>query len=138
MDAREYLENYELLEAVISNTRAEIKMLENMAEGTTAQMGGERVMSTGRMQKMADAIDQKVDLEEEIAECRRKQKEIKETIKMLKVDQYNVLHKRYILNMLFKEIDAECKKKDGWATTVHGRALISLQRILDAREKAGI
>lgn len=133
MDAREYLESYELYGAVIRNTRAEIKMLSMLAQGTAAQIGGERVQSTGSKQRMADAIDQKVDLEAEIEECIRQQKQIKETIKQLKVAHYDVLYKRYILGMSFKEIDFDCKKCEGWATTIHGRALKALQVILDGR-----
>lgn len=135
MNAREYLERYGVLESAKEKARKQIKLLKAQAQGTTAQMGGERVQSSGSKQKMADTIDRMVDLEEEIEEYKREQREIKQTIMLLKVDQYNVLYERYIEEKLFKEIDVEYKKKEGWATTIHGRALKNVQGLLDERYK---
>jgi DNA-directed RNA polymerase specialized sigma subunit len=87
---------------------------------------------------MADAVAKYVDLEREIKEhidsAMTAKNEIVEVIETLEADQYDVLHKRYIQNMNFKEIAFDCGNSESWATTVHGRALKIVQKILDERE----
>lgn len=131
MDARTYLERIEMLDLMIENKLNEKKMWLEISQGTTAQMGGERVQSSGSKQKMADAVNRCVDLDAEIEECRQAKRDIIATLEQLKPSHYNVLYKRYVLQMQFKEIDIACKKGEGWATTIHGRALKNVQRLLD-------
>lgn len=133
MDAKQYLERYTSLLYMIKNKTDEIELLESLAQGTTAQMGGERVQSSSNQEKMASAVIRIVDLQAEIEECNRKLKDITDTIEQLKPAYYNVLHKRYIQNLPFKTIGVMCGMDESWATSTNGRALQSLQRILDAR-----
>lgn len=134
MDAKKYLYRYTTLLYMKINKQEEIEILENIATGTTAQMGGERVQSSGNQEKMATAVGRVVDLQAEIAECDREMKEITDTIELLKPSEYNVLHKRYIQNLPFKTIGSMCGFDESWATTTNGRALQNLQKILDSRE----
>ena len=135
MKAQKFLQRYKTLMFMIENKLAEIELLDSIRTGTTAQMGSERVQTSGTADKTAAATVRIVDLQNEIAECEMEQKRITDTIEQLKSDEYNVLHKRYIQDMSYKEIGSACKMDKDWATTKHGRALQSLQRILDDEGK---
>lgn len=139
MKAKDYLKQLEKLDAIIQNKLIEKKQWKDIALGVTAHSDGERVQSSGSQQKMADAIERCVDMEKEINMLVDRlidlKLEITKTIEKLNATEYDVLHKRYLQNMTFDEIGAAKGKSKSWATTVHGRALQSLQRILDERER---
>lgn len=140
LKAKQYLAQIEKLDAKIQNKMAEIEHWRAVALGITPSAEGERVQTSGSKQKMSDAIDRLVDIEKEIDRIvddlvDTKQKIIR-TIEQLSAIEYDVLHKRYIQGMTFDEIGAVKGKSKSWATTIHGRALQSLQKILDEREQA--
>lgn len=143
MKAQEYLKQYQKQQSIIANCWAEVARWKDIALSITGNTEGERVQTSGSKQKMADAIVTYSDLEneikqgikQEIAEALEIQNDIKKTIKQLKEAEYDVLHKVYILGMEYKEVAATKGKSVSWATSTHGNALISLQHILDAREK---
>ena len=135
--AQLYLEQVDKLDARIENKLVEQRQWRGVALGITSNTEGERVQSSGNQQKMASAIDRVVDLESEINELVDRlidyKQEVIQTIEQLNATEYDVLHKRYIQGMTFDEIGAVKRKSKSWATTVHGRALQSLNRILEAR-----
>jgi DNA-directed RNA polymerase specialized sigma subunit len=136
--AQEYLEQVDKLNAMIENKMAEAQQWRDVALGITTSTEGERVQSSGSQQKMADAIDRVVDLQAEINGMIDRminlKQEIIRSIEQLNATEYDVLHKRYIQGMTFDEIGAAKHKSKSWATTVHGRALQNLNKILDERE----
>lgn len=138
MKAIDYLKQIEKLDTLIQNKLAEKARWKDVALGITTTTDGERVQSSGSQQKMADAINRCIDIEREIDlfvdTLVDLKKEIIRTIEQLNPTEYDVLHKRYIQNMTFDEIAEAKRKSKSWATTVHGRALQSVQRILDDRE----
>lgn len=138
MKAKDYLKQIEKLDTLIQNKLAEKARWKDVALGITTTTDGERVQSSGSQQKMADAINRCIDIEREIDSFVDSmvdlKKEIIQTIEQLNPTEYDVLHKRYIQNMTFDEIAETKRKSKSWATTVHGRALQSVQRILDDRE----
>ena len=138
MKAIDYLKQIEKLDTLIQNKLAEKARWKDVALGITTTTDGERVQSSGSQQKMADAINRCIDIEREIDlfvdTLVDLKKEIIRTIEQLNPTEYDVLHKRYIQNMTFDEIAETKRKSKSWATTVHGRALQSVQRILDDRE----
>jgi archaellum component FlaC len=110
-----------------------------IATNTTAHNDGVRVQSSGSQQKMADAMDRFIDVEREINELIDKlidaKKDIISVIEKLNATEYDVLHKIYIQRMSLYEVADIKNKTYSWVTTVHGRALQSVQRILDERER---
>lgn len=137
-DAQVYLEQVEMLDAIIRNKLIERKQWREVAMSITANMDGERVQSSGARSKMADAVDKCVDMEAEIDALVDRlietKKDIVQTIEMLYSPiEYNVLHMRYIQFKDFYEIAEKYKKDYGWATTTHGRALTHVQEILDRK-----
>ena len=137
--AKDFLKQLKKLDRLIENKLAEIMQWKSIAMGTTAQMGGERVQFSGSQQKMADSIERYIDIEHEIKECidelYRTKKDVIGVIEQLKATEYDVLHKIYVQYLTFDEVAALYGKSKSWSTTVHGRALKNVQRILDEREK---
>lgn len=136
IDAKSYLLQVKKLDLQIRNKLVERQQWKDVALGITANIGGERVQSSGSKNKMANAVIKCVDMEAEIDalvdELINTKREVIATIEKLESPiEYDVLHKRYIQDISLQEIADHFKKEYGWATTVHGRALKSLQDILD-------
>lgn len=138
IDAQKYMERLEKLDIMISNKLAEQAQWRDRANKITANLDGDRVQSSSVQSTMADAINECVAMEQEIAErvtaMRSEYREIVATIEMVEnPTEYDVLHKRYVLYWEFDEIAAKYGKDYSWATTTHGRAKVKVQEILDAR-----
>ena len=139
MKARDYLAQLEAIETRIQNIQVDIAQLKDLALSITPAYEGERVQASGNNQRMATAVDRWADKEremnEEIDRLVDLRLEIASTIERLKrPKESGVLHMVYIQKKSFKEIAAHYDKSVSWATSIHGRALQSLQKVLDARE----
>lgn len=139
-DAQKYLEQVERIDAIIANKLIEKQQWRDLALGITANMGGERVQSSGDASKMAEAINKCVDVEAEINVLIDRlidtKKDVIQTIEQLDSPiEYNILHMRYIQFKDLQSIADHYKREYGWATTTHGRAIANVQRILDERGK---
>ena len=139
MKAKEYLLQISKIDRLVENKIAELEYWQAIATGTTTFSDGDRVQSTGNKYKMEDAIIKCIEINNEInSEIDRlvdTRKEVISTIERLKPSEYDVLHKIYVQNKDFQEIATAKKMSYSWVTTKHGRALASLQKILDEREK---
>lgn len=143
MQAKEYLMQVKKLDRLIRNKQIEIERWREIATGSTANYGGERVQSSGSQQKMADAICELVDIQRELLESvgkliRARQKII-DTIETLPPAEYDLLHKHYVQDIELRDLPAVYDSEDkprsySWVTTCHGRALQHVQRILDDNE----
>ena len=138
MRAKEYLEQVNWLDDIISNKNVEIEYWKSVAEGLSIASEGERVQSSSNQQKMSAAICKYVDLEKDVKRLEDKRDEIIKTIEKLRFPEYDLLHKVYIQGRLLKEISADKKKSYSWGTTTHKKALKHLQKILDERGNHGI
>ena len=138
-EAQLYLERVEMIDSIVRNKLIEKRQWMDIALGITANMGGERVQSSGSNSKMADAVEKCVDMEREIDSLIDKlidtKKEVIQTIEQLNSPtEYRVLHYRYIQFKDLQEIADIFGKEYGWATTTHGRAIASVQRILEEKK----
>ena len=138
-EAQIYLEQVEKLDAIIKNKLIEKQQWKNVALGITANMDGERVQSSGSKSKMAEAVDKCIDIEAEVDELVDKliaaKKDVIKTIEQVDSPiEYNVLHMRFIQYIDLQGIADFYHKEYGWATTTHGRAIASVQKILDSRK----
>lgn len=137
-DAQIFLKQPEKLDAIINNKLIEKKQWQDLALGITANMGGERVQSSGAKSRMADAVERCIDVEAEIDDLvdtlvAAKQNVI-ETIEQLDSPmEYKLLHDRYIKFMSLQEIADKYNKEYSWATTTHGRAIKNVEAILDSK-----
>jgi DNA-directed RNA polymerase specialized sigma subunit len=140
MKAQEYLGQLEAIEIRIQNIKFDILQLKELALSITPAYEGERVQASGNLQRTASVVDRWVDKELEMNEAIDRlvdlKLEIAGTIEHLKKPKESgVLHMLYIQKKSFKEIAAAYDKSVSWATSIHGRALQSLQKELDARER---
>jgi RNase H-fold protein (predicted Holliday junction resolvase) len=138
LKAQDFLRQVRKLDLQITNKLIEQQQWKDIALGITANMDGERVQSSGSKSKMANAVEKCVDMETEIDSLIDKlidtKKEVIQTIERLdSPTEYDVLHRRYIQFLSLQEIADHYRKDYGWATTTHGRALKSLQEILDSQ-----
>lgn len=139
-EAQIFLERAPKLDVRIRNKLIEQRQWRDIALGITANMGGERVQSSGAKSKMADAVEKCVDMEAEIDrlidELIDTKQEIVHVIEQVESTmEYDVLHKKYIQFLSLQEIADAYKKDYGWATTTHGRALKSVLSILEKNNK---
>lgn len=139
MRAKEYLQQIEKLDLMIKNKLIEQKQLFDMATDTTVSLHGERVQSSGSKQRMEDTIVSMIALEEEINERIDKlvdmKRDVISVIEQLNAVEYDLLHKVYVQYIPLYDMPDKCGKSYSWVTTIHGRALKNVQRILDERER---
>lgn len=139
-EAQSYLGQVEMIESIIRNKLIEKRQWRDVALGITANMGGERVQSSGSQSKMADAVEKCVDMEREIDAYIDRlidtKRDVIQTIEQLNSPiEYNVTHLRYIQLKTLQEIADHYGKEYGWVTTTLGRAVKNVQAILDAKKE---
>lgn len=138
IDAKEYLEQIRKIDTMIENKLAEQQRCLDIALNVTTSLG-EKVQSTPNGQRASSAMDKYIDLGREIDVCINElyatKQEIIKTIEQLCEPEYDVLHKMYVQYLTFDEIADKRQKSKSWATTTHGHALISLEKLLKMREK---
>lgn len=135
MQARSYLEQYEKIEYMIANKEKERERWEDMALGTTARLGGERVQSSGTKEKMASAVVEAVEIDRQIEILKGTLKEIVVNIEKLEPKYYNLLHKVYIQRMSLRQVAVSEGMSYSWAKNMHRKALEKLQEVLEGRFK---
>ena len=138
MTAQEYLAQLEVIETRIQTLRFDILYLQELALSITPNYESKQGQASGSLQRTASAVDSWVDKEREmnneLVELANKRLEIAGTIgRLRKAKESGVLHMLYIQKKSFKEIGQHYEKSESWAKSIHGRALQSLQRELDAR-----
>lgn len=137
MDVRDFLRQPQKLDLMITNKLAEKEQWKALALGITAKLSPDKVQSSGSQSKMEDAIIKCVDVDREIDECVDRliaaKREVIEVIEQLNAGEYDILHKRYIQYMPLDEIAIVKDKSYSWITTVHGRGLQNVQKILDEK-----
>lgn len=135
MKAKDFLLQLSKLDKLIENKTVEKLQWRTVATSVTAQVGGERVQSSGNPHKITDAIATYLDLEKEIdrflSEQIQKKKDIISVIEQLNPTEYDVLHKMYVQYKDLQEVADKYNKSYSWVTTVHGKALKNVQKILD-------
>ena len=151
MKAKEYLLQIQKLDRMIENRMEEVEHWKSVASSTTMSYENERVQSSGSKEKMADTVCRYLTMESEnisiIDELIDIRQEIIETIELLNADEYDLLYKMYVgkrivrkdetietIYMTLDEVADLNKKSKRWAASVHGRALVNLQKILDGRK----
>lgn len=138
----DYLKQPQKLDVIIKNKLIERQQLKDIALSITAHSDGERVQSSGSQQKMADAIARCIDMDAEINRLVDRlidtKNEVIATIERLNTTEYDVLHKLYIQGMTFDEVAAAKDRSKSWVTTIHGRALVNVQRILEEQKVPGV
>lgn len=138
MRAKDYLKQLQKLDKLIENKLAEKEQWRAIATSTTQQMTPDRVQSSPNQQKMADAVCRIIEIEAEIDACIDRlvdtKKEVINTLERLNPTEYDLLHKVYVQYFTFDDVAIKNNKSYSWVTTVHGKALKNVQRMLDERK----
>lgn len=134
MRAKKYLEQIRKLDIMIQNKMSESKRWMDMAHSVTVSSDGEKVQSSGNHNKMADAICKYVDLEAEINRLIDERCDIIQTIEHLETVEYDVLYKIYVQYLKLDEVAAIYEKSYSWVTSVHGRALENVRKLVEAEK----
>lgn len=137
-EAQVFLESYELDKVKVECKLEERQFWHDLSLTITGQMGGERVQSSGAKDKMAQARDVCVDMEGEILSqvktLAARQKEVTGVLDQLtNPTEYKVLHQKYIQFKDYNVIADNFNSDYTWATTTHGRALKSVEAIMEKR-----
>ncbi len=155
MNAKEYLMQVQKINSLIENTQNEIDFWKAMAEKTTKEISGVCVQSSGDKRPMESAVCKYSDLQAEssayIDELVNIKRDIINIIRRLPVDQFKILHDKYIGKVIkqpeslddsieikyltFDEIAENMKKSRKWVTDKHGEAIANVQRALNERER---
>lgn len=136
--AKGFLKQIRKLDALIKNKIAEREQWKEIALGTSVQLN-ERVQFHGSQQKMADAVGKYIDIEKEIDQCIdnliAKKQEVINVIEQLNAVEYDILHKVYVQYLTLHEVAYSIDKSYSSVTSIHGRALVNVKKILDERVK---
>ncbi len=137
MDAKEYLQRVADNECIIANKQIERQYWIDLARGITSGMGGERVQSTKTSHPMESKLVEASLIDDEIRRLKEEIQEVINTIQLLPRSEYDILHKVYVQHMPIKVASIDSKKSYSWGKGLHNKALNSLQKILDDRERVG-
>lgn len=137
MTAENFLEGYKKIDTIIKNKESKRASLEAAAVSVTSHLNPDKVQTSGSKQKMAESVNEALDLTKEIEalEPQRTQirHEIESVIEKLPLLRYTILFKKYIEFWEDQEIaDAVDRVKD----TVKRQTEIALkevQHILDEK-----
>ena len=139
MKAKDYLKQLQKLDRLIENKLAEKEQWRAIATSTTQQLTHDKVQSTSNPHKMADAIHKIIEIEAEIDACVDRlvdtKRDVISTIERLNPTEYDLLHKVYVQYFTFDEVADKKGKSYSWVTTVHGKALKNVQRMIGERNK---
>lgn len=133
MNAEEYLQRVEKIDAMIRNKKIEAEQWRYIAQGSSGAIEGDRVQSSGNQQKMEAAVAKYVDTEEEIKQLVMQKDDIIHTIEQLGVNEYDVLHKLYIQFMDMNEVAEQKGKSYEWVKAKRKKGLRLLQGILSKK-----
>lgn len=141
-DAKAYLRKIELLDAHINNKLNDLATLRTMVTKITATISPVAVSGSGSQDKLGDAVAKIVDLQTDINDQIDKYVELKREIsaileKMDDPDQVKVLHKRYFEYKPWERIACEMNYSFRNVCYIHGKALQSVEAILEDRKDKG-
>lgn len=133
MNAREYVQQIKDIDALIKSVCDDIEEKEERAMRITSAIKT-RIIPSPAKQRMADVIDEYVDIERgELRELILQRQEIIDTIRLLPSKEYGVLFRRYVLGFEFHEVGDIYDRSESWAKGMTRTALDNLQKILDER-----
>lgn len=133
MTTKEYLNQIERLDKMITNKLSEIYQLKIMACSITVSGDSERVQTSGNKDKLGSTIAKIVDLEREtdqiVDSMVEKRKRIINQIEDLNnIDYYDILHKHYVERRTFQDIANSCNWSIRHVFNIHGRALQEFEK----------
>lgn len=136
MTAKEYLMQVRNLESKMKILKEEIDTLREMVVSTGAIQQGERVLSSGTQDKMAETIckinEKECEWNDLMREFALARANVIINIQKLNNPEYKqILYKRYCQSKKWEEIALEMNYTYQWVCKLHGRALLELDKVLN-------
>lgn len=136
MTAKEYLNQVRNLESKMKILKEEIDTLREMVVSTGASQQGERVLSSGTQDKMAETIckinEKECEWNDLMREFALARANVIINIQKLNNPEYEqILYKRYCQSKKWEEIALEMNYTYQWVCKLHGRALLELDKVLN-------
>lgn len=136
MTAKEYLMQVRNLESKMKILKEEIDTLREMVVSTGAIQQGERVLSSGTQDKMAETICKINEKECEWNDLMREFALARANViiniqKLNNLEYEQILYKRYCQSKKWEEIALEMNYTYQWVCKLHGRALLELDKVLN-------
>lgn len=140
MTAKEYLRQIAVLDAKINRRQKEVEELKTLATHITTTAEGDRVQSSGSMDRMAGIVARWVDLEEEIGQMIDHLVEVKHRIigeiHQLTDDRYiRILEMRYVDRETFEQIAVTMHIDIRHIFRLHGYALQEFTKVVLNKRK---
>lgn len=150
--AKEYLQRIATIDALIESAmyeRKQWKETEDRIYGTTTSWGEsavingelhnvEKVQGSGLSSPTENAAIASVYIEnkydERIKRLHDEKEQIISTLETLEVEEFRFMHKVYVQHFTLREAADAFGKSYSWATSIHGRALQSVENILSKGE----
>lgn len=134
--AQIYLERIKWLDVMIDSKQAELCRLDSLVKRITPVMNTTGAGGSGNQDRHGDAIAKIIDLQNEINRDNDEFIDLRrEASKLLKLirqpEQYQVLHKRYVLYESFENIAVEMRYSYRHICNIHGRALQAFEKVLE-------
>lgn len=132
---KNYLERIRTIDNLIVDLQEDANNWRNIAASLGCHQTDERVQ-TSRVNNSMNALSVALDIERDIARLWEERREIVKVITSLPAPESGVLYKKYVLGMdYYKIADTFNNKSYSWATSVHGRGLQMVKKILDEMEE---
>lgn len=135
-DTKTYLGQIRLLDVRINAKIAEMERIRDIATKVTTAFDSVRVSGGGNDDKLGDAVSRLVDIQSEInadidAYIDRRAYIVSILDKIDDAEELAVLHKRYIEFKRWEQISEEMGYSQRNVTYIHGRALLSIRKLLE-------
>ena len=137
MTAENFLEQYGDITAKIRRKKRLKENAEAQAENITSHLSPDKVQSSGSLQKMAEAVEEALDLEKEINELyilkNKVRKEIEGVLDRISVRLGDILYEKYLLLTPEEEIAAAIDRTEDTVSRQIEKGQEEVQRILDGK-----
>lgn len=135
-DTKTYLGQIRLLDVRINAKIAEMERIRDIATKVTTAFDSVRVSGGGNDDKLGDAVSRLIDIQNEInadidAYINRRAYIVSILDKIEDAEELAVLHKRYIEFKRWEQISEEMGYSQRNVTYIHGRALLSIRKLLE-------
>lgn len=138
-DVIEFLQQIGKYDVIIHNKLIEYQQCKALAESTTSVLTPDKVQTSGSKQKMAEAVERYIEIENEIKEYVDKlydaKNEVLSKIEQLEPVDYDVLHKIYVQFMTLQDVADAYVKSYSWACKRHTKALETLEEIINKEKE---
>lgn len=137
MNAETFLEQYGDITAKIKRKKRLKENAEAQADNITAHLTPDKVQSSGSLQKMAEAVEEALDLDKEIKELyilkNKVRKEIEAVLDRISVRLGDILYEKYLILTPEEDIATVIDRSEDRVGKLIKDGLAEVQRILDEK-----